>query len=174
MNLFWRTRKYIFSFKRVGLVETTTAATARALSFLAKILAFLYWVSLPMTVRCERNNLWRNCFNLLKIPGFQAWITGLDILEWNCLDSKWIEIECCLEYLEPNWSLFWWVDLQFYGLNLPKYGSFGFYVLVKIEGWRLRKKNFMTGQPTPPITYAPPRNSRPYDQGLWKPVGFPQ
>ena len=29
-------------------------------------------------------------------------------------------------YLEPTRPLFWGVDLQFYGSNLPKYGSFGF------------------------------------------------
>ena len=29
-------------------------------------------------------------------------------------------------YLEPNRPIFWGVDLQFYGSNLPKYGSFGF------------------------------------------------
>ena len=28
--------------------------------------------------------------------------------------------------LEPNWPLFWGVDLLFYGSNLPKYRSFGF------------------------------------------------
>ncbi len=32
-------------------------------------------------------------------------------------------------YLEPNWPLFWGVDLASYGSNLPKYESFGYMII---------------------------------------------
>ena len=54
------------------------------------------------------------------------------------------------------------------GLAFSCFGSTWRIIPATVSGWCA--PSMMTGEPGPPPNITPPRNSRPYDQGLWKPL----
>ena len=78
----------------------------------------------------------------------------------------------------------WCSTLGFLGIVTHKYPLYRAYIGISHRGtlvgvhptipWQIHslKLTFMAIQPPPRATYPPPRNSRPYDQGLLR-IGFP-